>query len=190
MKAADTTSFGQPSRYGDHAAPPSRKARKRFGLRTWSTPLTIGSFVLMAVTGVMMFFDVAPGYVSFAHEWASWFFLVGTAGHVAVNFRPLRRHLRSNWGRANVVIFSTALVVSMFSFGRITAPQLKWPISNALVQAPLSALADLTHTGPAELVARLEQHGLSATPEQNIMHLADKHDMDEFHILGLVFLRE
>lgn len=166
------------------------KTRKPFGLRTWSTPLTIGSFILMAVTGVLMFFDVVPGYISFAHEWFSWFFLVGTGGHIAVNFRPLTKHLQSNWGRANVAIFAIVLVVSMFSFGRITAPQLKWPISNALVQAPLSALADVTRTDSVELVAKLKRHGITATPEQNIKKLAEKHDMDEFHILGLVFLRE
>ncbi|MCG8276944.1 DUF4405 domain-containing protein [Stenotrophomonas sp. NLF4-10] len=72
------------------------KTAKPFTLRTWSTPLTIGSFILMAVTGVLMFFDVVPGYLAFAHEWFSWFFLVGAGGHIAVNFRPLVRHLQSN----------------------------------------------------------------------------------------------
>lgn len=166
------------------------KTRKRFGLRTWSTPLTIGSFILMAVTGVLMFFDVVPGYVSFAHELCSWLFLVGTGGHIAVNFRPLKKHLRSAWGRASVAIFAVVLVVSMFSFGRITAPQLKWPVFEALVQAPLSALADVTRTDSADLVAKLERHGITATPEQSIASLAERHDMDEFHILGVVFLRE
>lgn len=67
---------------------------------------------------------------------------------------------------------------------------MKWPIFNALVQAPLSALADVTSTDSAELVAKLETHGIKATPEQNIKKLAEEHDMDEVHILGLVFLRE
>lgn len=166
------------------------KTAQPFSLRTWSTPLTIGSFILMAVTGVLMFFDVVPGYLSFAHEWCSWFFLAGAAGHVAVNFRPFVKHLKSNWGRANVAIFTIALVVSMFSFGRITAPQLKWPISNALVEAPLSALADVTRTDQVELLAKLKTHGITATPKQNIKELAEEFDLDEFHILGLVFLRE
>ena len=166
------------------------KTARPFTLRTWSTPLTIGSFILMAVTGVLMFFDVVPGYLVFAHEWFSWFFLIGAGGHIALNFRPLARHLQSNWGRASVAIFTIILVVSAFSFGRITAPQLKWPISNALIEAPLSALADVTRTDPAELLAKLKAHGVTATPDQNIKELADAHDMDEFHILGLVILRE
>jgi hypothetical protein len=166
------------------------KPVKPFSLRTWSTPLTIGSFILMAATGLLMFFDVVPGYLSFAHEWFSWFFLVGAGGHIAVNFRPLAKHLQSNWGRANVAIFAIILVVSTFSFGRITAPQLKWPISNALIEAPLSALADVTRTEPADLVVKLRAHGITATADQNIKELATTHGMDEFHILGLVILPE
>src|SRR5690606_15678085 len=155
--------------------------RKSFNLRTWSTPLTIGSFILMSVSGVLMFFDVVPGYLSFAHEWFSWFFLVGAGGHIAVNYRPLEKHLKSNWGRANVAIFSIILVVSTYSFGRITAPQLKWPISDALIEAPLSVLADVTRTDPADLQGKLKTHGIAATPDQNIRELAATHDMDEFH---------
>lgn len=36
---------------------------KSASLRSWATQLTIGTFVLMAGTGVLMFFDVVPGDV-------------------------------------------------------------------------------------------------------------------------------
>jgi len=161
---------------------------RSFGLRTWATPVTIGSFVLMAASGVLMFFDVVPGYLVFAHEWFSWVFIVGTIAHIAVNYRAFARHLRTDWGRASVAVFLVLLLVSTFSFGRITAPQLKWPISEALVDAPLAALAAVTETDPEALVARLRAHGIGATPEQNIRQLAEEHRLDEFHILGLVML--
>lgn len=166
------------------------KTTNPFNLRTWSTPLTIGSFILMAVTGVLMFFDVVPGYLSFAHEWFSWFFLIGAGGHIAVNFRPFKKHLQSNWGRANVAIFVIVLVVSTFSFGRITAPQLKWPIFNALKEAPLSALADVTHSHPVALLEQLKAHGITATSDQTVKELAERYSIDEFHVLGLIFLRD
>lgn len=166
------------------------KTARPFTMRTWSAPLTIGSFILMSVTGVLMFFDIVPGYVSFAHEWFSWAFVIGAVAHVAVNFKPFTKHLRSNWGRANVAIFSVIVMVSMYSFGRITAPQLKWPISNALIDAPLSALADITRADHAEMLEKLKAHGITATLEQNIKELALQNRVDEFHVLGLVFLAE
>ncbi len=163
---------------------------KRFKLRTWSTPLTIGSFTALAVSGVLMFFDVVPGHLSFAHEVFSWFFLLGTGAHVVVNYRPFLKHLRSGWGRACLAIFATTLIVSMFSFGRITPEQLKWPIAEALTEAPLSILADMTRTDHAELLSKLETHGISAELDQCIKDVARDHKLDEFQVLGLIMLRE
>lgn len=169
---------------------PRTKASRPFGLRTWSTPVTIGAFLLMAGTGVLMFFDVVPGYLSFAHEWFSWLFLLGAGGHIALHLRPMVKHLQSGWGRASAILFAAAFAISMFSFGRITAPQLKWPIAEALVGAPLSVLAELTRTPPAALLQRLQAHGIVAAPHQSIQELAATHAVDEFHVLGLVILRK
>jgi len=171
-------------------ARPAAKQGRKFGLRTWATPVTIGSSLLMAVSGVLMFFDVVPGYLVFAHEWFSWIFLAGIGGHIAANLKPLAKHLQSNWGRGSVVVFGLLLVASTYSFGLITAPQLKWPISQALIAAPLSALADVTQTAPSTLVEGLAAHGIAASPGDSIEKLAAAHDMDEFHILGLIFLRK
>ena len=172
------------------ARPAGAQAARPFSLRTWSTPVTMGSFVLMAASGVLMFFDVVPGYVSFAHEWFSWLFLLGAGGHTAVHLRPLAKHLGTRWGRASLALCTAALAASMFSFGRITAPQLKWPIAQALVDAPLSVLADLTRTDSAALLARLQAHGIAATADQSISELAAAQAVDEFHVLGLVILRK
>src|SRR5690606_2568416 len=67
-------------------------------LRSWATPLTIGTFALMTGSGVLMFFDIVPGYVTFVHEWMSWLFLIAAAAHVLVNSRSFTRHLASRWG--------------------------------------------------------------------------------------------
>jgi hypothetical protein len=161
---------------------------KSMTMRGWATPLTIGSFLLMAVTGIMMFFDFVPGYVAFAHEWLSWVFLIGVGAHIAVNYRPFMRHLQNRAGLINVLLFAAILLVSTYSFGQITAPQLKWPIMEALVEAPLSVLAELTKTDESAVVNSLMAHGISARPDQTILELAEAHDQDRFHILGLIIL--
>ena len=43
------------------AGPNVPKTRKSIPIRAWATPLTIGSFLLMAATGVLMFFGVSYG---------------------------------------------------------------------------------------------------------------------------------
>ncbi len=166
------------------------KSRKGISLRAWATPLTIGSFILMTVTGILMFFDVVSGYITFAHEWFSWIFVIGSGAHIAVNLRPFKNHLKSNWGRACVAICSVVLVASAFSWGRITLPQLKWPIADALVNAPITALAQIKRTEPDALLQKLEKHGFKGNREQSMMELAKEHETDAFHLLGIIFLPE
>ena len=41
--------------------------------KTWAGPLMIGSFVVMAVTGILMFLHLNIGAMKLAHEWLSCF---------------------------------------------------------------------------------------------------------------------
>ncbi|SON53664.1 hypothetical protein HDIA_0123 [Hartmannibacter diazotrophicus] len=163
---------------------------KSLSLRTWSTPLTIGSFVLMSITGVLMFFEWNPGLVTVVHQWFSWFFLLGAGGHIAVNIRPFKAHLRSTWGKSSVTMFALILVASFFSWGLITGPQLEQPIEEALIDAPLFALANTIRTDPDALLLRLKARGIPATSQQSIRELSTAHSVGENELLGLVFLPE
>jgi hypothetical protein len=70
----------------------------------------------------------------------------------------------------------------------ITGPQLKRPIEQALVDAPLSALASATRTPPEVLLGRLEAQGVHATHEQSVHDLALKTGVGENRLLAIVFL--
>lgn len=53
--------------------------------REWATPLTMGAFGLLAVTGVLMFFHLDTGLNKQAHEWLGWVLLIGVSLHLAAN---------------------------------------------------------------------------------------------------------
>ena len=163
---------------------------KTISLRSWATPLVMGSFVLMSVSGVLMFFHWDTGLTAGAHQWCSWLFLLGAGGHIAANFRPFRNHLDSRWGRVSVAAFVTVLAASVFSWGLVTGSQLERPIVQALTDAPLSSLAGVTHTQPDALVGKLKAHGITATPEQSLHELAITHRVGVDRLLALVFLPE
>jgi hypothetical protein len=157
-------------------------------LRNWATPLTISSFILMSVTGVLMFFEWDQGLIVVVHQWFSWLFILGVVGHVIANIRLFKNNLTSRWGKASVLAFTLVLAASFFSWGLITGPQLKRPIEQALVEAPLSALAMVTHTVPDVLMHRLKAHGIDANGKQSIRDLVIMHDLDENRLLEIVFL--
>ena len=159
-------------------------------LRNWATPLTIGAFILTTVTGVLMFFELDQGLIAEVHEWFSWLFLLGCGGHIMANIHPLKNQLKTRWGKISLLMFTAVLAASFFSWGLITPAQLKRPIERALVKAPLSALAMVTHTDPDALMYRLKAHGIDATGNQSIHDLVILHEVDEDRLLGIVFLSE
>jgi hypothetical protein len=63
-------------------------------LRSWATPLTIGSTVIVTVTGLLLFFHAAPGLTRPAHEWVGWIMTVAVVAHVILNFRAFKGYFR------------------------------------------------------------------------------------------------
>ncbi|HTV18133.1 MAG TPA: DUF4405 domain-containing protein [Polyangiaceae bacterium] len=163
---------------------------KAFSLRSWATPLTIGSFLLMGGTGVLMFFELDGGLTAVVHQWFSWLFLAVAASHVVANGRAFGKHLGSRGGRTSVAALGVVLVASYFSWGLVTGPQLKRPIERALVDAPLSSLASVTHTPLPELVHRLAAQGVSASGAESVRELCAESGVDENRVLGAVFLAQ
>jgi hypothetical protein len=159
-------------------------------LRRWATPLTIGAFFLMAVTGIVMFFEADRGLTAVVHQWFSWIFVIGAGAHVAANSHPFMNYLKTRGGLASIAVFSIVLVASFFSWGLITGPQLRRPIEQTLVDAPLSALAELTRTAPDALVLKLKAQGIRAHDRQSVRDLAVATGEDENRLLGIVFLAE
>lgn len=128
-----------------------------------ATPLTIGSFILMAATGVLMFFHLDSGLNKDAHEWLSWVFLLGVGLHITRNLPSLQRHLKTKAGIGIVSVFLTVLALSTF------APSEKDgrpPISTILAQlsqAPIESLAVIADLPLEDLQQRLNSQGINVT---------------------------
>jgi hypothetical protein len=130
---------------------------------SWATPLTIGAFTLMAVTGVLMFFHADTGLNKTAHEWLGWVMVAGVGCHVVTNWRLFKRYFLV--GTAARVILATSAVVllgSFLSFGggeqRGMPPQVQ--ALKAITAAPLTQLAGLSGKPVERLLDDLHRAGI------------------------------
>ena len=82
--------------------------------RAWATRITIGAFLLMAVTGILMFFHWDIGLNKLAHEWLGWAMVVGVMAHVLANWPAFAKHFSKPLGKAIMAIFALLLVGSFF----------------------------------------------------------------------------
>jgi hypothetical protein len=142
--------------------------------REWATPLTMGAFGLMAVTGILMFFHLDTGLNKTVHEWAGWVMVAGVALHAVANAKAFIRHLTaSTKGRAIVVVFAVVLAGSFFSLPPSNKKPSAPPVValKAIARAPLTSVAPLAGKSVDQLLVDLESAGIHvASSNESLEH--------------------
>ncbi len=82
-------------------------------IRNCCTPATIASFVVMSVTGVLMFFRIHQCLNALAHKWIGIIFVLFCLIHLATNFKSFVNHLRKP---SRVIIMCLGILVLSLSF--------------------------------------------------------------------------
>lgn len=159
-------------------------------LRKISTPLTIGAFGLMAVTGVLMFFHKDVGLNKEAHEWFSWAFLAGVALHVAVNLNAFTRYFKMASSLALVGVFAVALGAS-FVLKPEEGEGGGSPVAAVMRGTSAAALTDLAPVAgrpAAQIVAELQAAGFAVEgPHQSVEDVAHGDRAASGKMLSIVF---
>jgi hypothetical protein len=143
-------------------------AMKKF-LARWGSTLIVWSFLVTAVTGVLLFLRVRAAPTEELHIWIGMLMLLAFILHVARNWKAFVGYFRkppTYVAAVLTVVASVALAYPALS-GSATEdgpPGLRSmaSISAAVAGAPLSAIAPLAQTDAAGLIAELKQLGVPA----------------------------
>jgi hypothetical protein len=156
--------------------------------RNWVTPITAGSFLLVGVTGVLIFFHADSGANKFVHEWLSLVLLGGALLHTTANFAGLKMHLSKPLGRTLVGVFVVALALSFIPLGGGKGePPFAAPV-RALGESSLATLAQVAQVSPEQLRERLASAGVKATSDQQTLaELVGPDTHRQMNVLGRVF---
>ncbi len=155
--------------------------------RDWITPLTMGAFGLLAATGVLMFFHLDSGLNKTAHEWLSWVLVAGVAGHAAVNWPGLKRHLAGWRGRTALGVAALLLAASFVPLGAQGDGPPFMGAMRALVDAPVPVLAQVARTTPEVMRQRLAEAGHApASDADTAKTLAGSDFGDQMRLLSTV----
>ncbi|HET8693747.1 MAG TPA: DUF4405 domain-containing protein [Aquabacterium sp.] len=156
--------------------------------RDWATPITIGAFLLMATTGILMFFDADVGKNKDVHEWMGWALVVGVGTHVTANFSSFKRYLSKPPALAIVGVFALILLVSFFIPEEDKGGHPARRASQAVLQAPIHDIAPLAHQTPDALVSSLKQAGFSvSSADQTLLSVTGPEEEQQFKALATIF---
>lgn len=155
--------------------------------RPWITPLVIGTFVLMSVTGSLMFFHLDSGLNKTAHEWLGWAMVAAVVLHALMNLNSFKRHFTARPGRWVLGVSALVLAASFIPLGATGGkPPFVAPMQT-LAKAPLSAVAQVAGVSTTELRARLAQAGVTSQSDtQSVKDLVGPDLGQQMRTLGKV----
>lgn len=139
----------------------------RLILRDVVTPVTIVTFVVSTVTGVMLLLHWQSGLVRFSHEWLSVVFSVIAIWHLVKNWRVFLSYLRRN---AALAAFGVAIVGSLIFTGMTGTSSQASPgaVFGALSRTSLEAAAPAFGVTPETAIATLAAIGIQAAPPETL----------------------
>lgn len=156
-------------------------------LRSWATPLTVGSFVLISVTGILMFFHLETGLGKVAHEWLGWVLVAGVAAHLWLNRRPFTTYFKRPAAMAimgtGALVLVASLLMPVGGAGSVPVRQ----ILGSLTTAPISTLAMLAGKEEASLLAALAAAHPGVTADQSLTDLAGANPEAAVGLLATVY---
>ena len=144
----------------------------RLPSRQWATPLTIGGFLLIAVTGVLMFFHLTPGLTRQAHEWLGWALIAAVALHALANAPAFLRYLQRAGSPRRIVGASVVLLLACLL---LPAPPQSSPpalVMGAIADAPLTQTAALAGKSVDEARSALAAAGIAVDDGQQSLRAA------------------
>jgi hypothetical protein len=157
--------------------------------RPWITPLVIGTFILMAVTGSLMFFHLDSGLNNTAHEWLGWAMVAAVLLHLLMNVNAFKRYFTQTTGRWVMAACAFVLALSFVPLGGSGGgkPPFVLPMQ-ALANAPLSTVAQVAGIPTDALRVKLGSAGVvSQNDTQSIKDLVGPDLGQQMRTLGKVF---
>lgn len=136
--------------------------------REWATPLTIGVFTLMAVTGALMFFHFDTALQKTLHEWAGWLMVAGVALHAVANRAGFTRYFqRLGQGAWLMAAFTLVTLASFFlNVGGDEGPSPPALAMGAIGGAPIANVAPLFGKTAEKARAELAAAGIQLPSDQ------------------------
>ena len=140
------------------------------------TPLTIGSFIVASITGVLMFFEIAPGGIRATHEWMSLLFVMAGLLHIYTNKRPFAKYFSDR----TLLIIAAAVTAGgihyALSFNDIYLAEASYQL---LTKIEIGQLSPILNISLNDMQDRLSGLGIATISSGQSLHdLAQIHDMD------------
>jgi len=157
--------------------------------RNWTTPLTIGAFIIMSSTGLLMFFRLNLGISKLVHEWGGLVLISAVLMHVIANWFSFKRYFVNNIRSLIFLICcSFFLSAALFIFNSPKSTKITNVVFERFISSPIKLIAPMTKYSSENIVHLLEKDGFKdLNTESNLKEIAqgDKERLKE--LISVIF---
>jgi hypothetical protein len=153
-------------------------------LRIVATSATALLFLIVAVTGVLMFFHLFESQTKAMHEWLGMAMVAAVALHLFVHWKSMRSHVT----KRGFALLGAAVSVSVILFlaSAQSGPDMKRVAIGSLFEAPLMHAAPVLKTDVATALTQLKAAGLQTEGLDSIDALAKANGTSPFTVLAIL----
>jgi hypothetical protein len=152
--------------------------------RDYVTPFISLVFLIVGLSGVLMFFHLFDGYTEVAHELLGIFFIVCAIFHIILNWKGLRLHFKKR------VFIPAALGVLTVSILFIVLERMSLPVDiviiDKIIKAPISDAFKALDINYVEASKKLEMKGISIDGATTIEDIWIKNGSSPEEVIDLI----
>lgn len=152
--------------------------------RNYVTPFLSLVFLLVGISGLLMFFHLFDGYTEVVHEILGLFFLVCAIFHIVLNWKALKIHFKKGVflpASLGVLTISILLIVSERMY-----PPVYLQIMDRIVKAPLIDAFRALNISYEEVVVKLAEKEILIEKAHSLEDLWIQNDADPEEIIDLL----
>ena len=158
-------------------------------LRKWATPLTVATFLIMGVTGTLMFFHLETTLGKVIHEWAGWLMLAGVGAHLVLNWRPFTTYLKRPLAMGIMGGGALLLAVTFLPIGPTGGGNPMMAVMQAMETAELETVIALSGKDLDTGLAALKDAGFDAGADKTLGDLSGGNRGMQFQVIETLFTR-
>lgn len=146
-----------------------------------ATSLTIGLFIVMSISGMLIFFEFGTGGIRATHEWTSIAFTVAALMHILAHQKPFTRYFKE---RTVAYILAACVAGGLLYVQSRNDLYAAEEVFQEVIHSELSGLTPLFGEDIGSVKQKISDLGVTVTdPTLSIFELAESNNKDVYDII-------
>lgn len=152
--------------------------------RKYVTPFILLIFLVVGLSGLLMFFHFFDGYTEVVHEFLALFFVVCAVFHIILNWKALRIHFKK--AVFLPVALGITLISTLFIFQQHFNPKVDTILLERIIKAPISDVFKVLQVDYPEAIKKLEEKGISVDGARTMEDIWINNNSDAEEVFDLI----